>query len=90
MSDLLCNLLDALLHASGKVIFEELGEVSLPAALAGGHVLQVHGPGEGGVRTSGGGGGWFWCRVVTQSQIQFGTDTEHTIFALFWLDSPSN
>ena len=59
MSDLLCNLLDAQLHASGKVILEELGEVGLPAALAGGHVLQVHGPGEGGVR-------WRWGMVLVQ------------------------
>ena len=29
-------------------------------------------------------------RVVTQSQIQFGTDSENSIFALFWLDGPSN
>ena len=31
-----------------------------------------------------------YIRVVTQSQIQFGTDSENTIFALFWLDNPSN
>ena len=38
------------------------------------------------------GGRWLrrWrSRVVTQSQIQFGTDTENTIFALFWIDNPS-
>ena len=29
-------------------------------------------------------------RVVTLSQIQFGTDSENSIYALFWLDDPSN
>ena len=28
--------------------------------------------------------------VVTQSQIQFGMDSENTIFVLFWPDNPSN
>ena len=37
----------------------------------------------------------FWnrmdlSRVVTQSQIQFGTDSENSIFALFWIDIPSH
>ena len=31
-----------------------------------------------------------WPRVVTQSQIQFWTDSENSISALFWVDSPSN
>ena len=29
-------------------------------------------------------------RVVIQSQIQFGTDSENSISALFLIDSPSN
>ena len=31
-----------------------------------------------------------WYRVVTRSQNQLGTDSENAIFALFWLNSPSN
>ena len=29
-------------------------------------------------------------RIATQSQILIGTDSENTIFALFWLEPPSN
>ena len=30
------------------------------------------------------------ARVGTHSQIQFGADSENTLFALFWLNNPSN